>query len=235
MNRKGIFLLLWSIFFNSCGDAGKEDDDAHQAQRCFNQASLEETREERSLALDKCLVLLNNAKSAKAYALRCAAIYIKQGILTGSDDVYDVYIEGNKNNLLGRLKFQDRDDKTQEEWIDEAVQVCEKSTVEAYSSLVQFSKFSTLLLGEISIDTENGSKEEIEEEVKKALKGFEDASDEKKEELGKTAKAFHQNECKESKQASTSLCKDLDSVFNNLDSDTTNIELADLISEKLNK
>ena len=239
MKEKGISLFLLfamgSVFWNGCGTSGKNDDKAHQAQTCFNNAVYAETLEDQNLAIDECLLIIQNINTSKTYALRCAAIYIKQGILATPNDAAKAYKSGGSQQvLLGRLAFQDEEGKTRKELVDEADLFCEKSTVESYVTLARSSKFATLLLGgDIFIDTENDSEEEIKRKVDQALGEFQSANPERKNELAEVAKKLHQNDCKSAAQQSSSLCKQLDTTFNNLNAEATNEEIADAISRRI--
>ena len=237
-----LFLVLVLVvpislgFLNSCSNSsGKDDDIVHQAQRCFNDLAGEPNGEERNTLVDECLEIISDVTSAKSYGLRCAAMYIKQGVLATSDDAARAYQNSqNSSVLLAMIAFEDQDGVSKEDLIEETVVLCEKSTIQSYVTLAHSSKLATIILGSgIGSINPDESSEEIERRVQDSLNDFRTASPERKEAVAATARQLHNNDCQSGSQSSSPLCQQLDTIFSDLPADATNTQIADAISDEI--
>ncbi len=220
-----IFLLLALMitFIGAVGCESKDDQNLAQAQQCLDKAS--------PTTVDGCTSFITNDVSPKAYMIRCAADFIRNGFIGSriAEAFQKIKDNGSGQNVdamgtaLSFMAFPSMD------LVNQAQSNCEKSGVPSMLRLVTMSSMATLLTtatADLIGTPANADGTYSETQIKEAIDKFTDLTsvtgtpeeqlakiEERKEQLGAVVQAAAPAYCGEgSAFAEKEICTDLNAA-----------------------
>ncbi len=209
-----LFFALLMTFVGTVGCESKDDQNLAQAQQCLDKAS--------PSTVDGCTSLIASDVSPKAYMIRCAADFIRNGFVGSriAEAFQKIKDNGSGQNIdamgtaLSFMAFPSMD------LVNQAQSNCEKSSVPSMLRLVTMSSMATLLTtatADLIGTPANSDGTYSETQIKDAIDKFTDLStatpaeiEERKEQLGVIVQAAAPAYCAEGSAFSEKeMCTDL--------------------------
>ena len=171
---KNLFPLIWIFLVMIVGSCETDEKDRlTKAQSCLDTATPE--------TAESCLTALGNIASAQAYALRCAARFIANGIteekLVEAMEAQSASSGGSNPvlGMIGVLSFKGADKVEARERSSIAMDECQKSGLGAYSLFASMAEMATVLStsgGGAALTALQNGEEPTQEQMEESLSGL---------------------------------------------------------------